>query len=67
LRRRHPRARPEGAFPATQLIILPVVIDDADAAHAELAARGVPVSAVQDLPSGRFVYFADPDGNRVSG
>jgi catechol 2,3-dioxygenase-like lactoylglutathione lyase family enzyme len=42
---------------------LQAVIADADAAHAELAARGVPVSDVHDLAWGRFVYFADPDGN----
>ncbi len=40
-----------------------VVIASADQAHAELAARGVPVSEVADLEWGRFVYFADPDGN----
>lgn len=40
-----------------------MVIPDADAAHAELAARGVPVSDVVTLAWGRFVYFADPDGN----
>ncbi|HEX4733154.1 MAG TPA: glyoxalase superfamily protein [Thermoleophilaceae bacterium] len=43
---------------------LQIVIDDADAAHAELKSRGVEVSEVQDLPWGRFVYFSDPDGNR---
>ena len=43
---------------------LQLVVDDADAAHDELAGRGVPVSDVEDLPWGRFVYFADPDGNR---
>ena len=42
---------------------LQIVVDDADAAHAELSSRGVPVSEVQDLAWGRFVYFADPDGN----
>jgi catechol 2,3-dioxygenase-like lactoylglutathione lyase family enzyme len=42
---------------------LQIVVDDADAAHAELKARGVEVSDVQDLPWGRFVFFADPDGN----
>ncbi|MBC2643796.1 MULTISPECIES: glyoxalase superfamily protein [unclassified Rhodococcus (in: high G+C Gram-positive bacteria)] len=42
---------------------LQIVVDDADAAHAELSGRGVPVSEVQDLAWGRFVYFADPDGN----
>jgi catechol 2,3-dioxygenase-like lactoylglutathione lyase family enzyme len=42
---------------------LQMVIDDADKAHVELADRGVGVSEVEDLPWGRFVYFADPDGN----
>ena len=45
---------------------LQLVIDDADAAHAELSGRGVDVSDVQDLPWGRFVFFSDPDGNRWS-
>jgi len=43
---------------------LQVVVDDADTAHAELSARGVDVSEVQEFPWGRFVFFADPDGNR---
>ena len=43
-----------------------IVVDDADAAHQELAGRGVEVSAVDDQSWGRFVYFADPDGNRWS-
>jgi catechol 2,3-dioxygenase-like lactoylglutathione lyase family enzyme len=43
-----------------------MVIADADAAHAELVGRGVEVSDVKDLPWGRFVYFADPDGNSWS-
>jgi catechol 2,3-dioxygenase-like lactoylglutathione lyase family enzyme len=42
---------------------LQLVIDDADAARAELAERGVEVSEVQDFPWGRFVFFSDPDGN----
>jgi catechol 2,3-dioxygenase-like lactoylglutathione lyase family enzyme len=42
---------------------LQAVIDDADAVHAELSARGVAVQEVQELPWGRFVFFADPDGN----
>jgi len=45
---------------------LQVVVDDADAARAELAGRGVQVSDVQDFPWGRFVFFADPDGNEWS-
>jgi uncharacterized glyoxalase superfamily protein PhnB len=40
-----------------------VVVDDADAAHADLSSVGVPVTEVDDQPWGRFVYFADPDGN----
>ena len=40
------------------------VVADADAAHAELVARGVEASDVQDMPWGRFVFFNDPDGNR---
>jgi predicted enzyme related to lactoylglutathione lyase len=40
-----------------------LVIDDADAARADLAERGVDVSEVQDFPWGRFVFFKDPDGN----
>jgi predicted enzyme related to lactoylglutathione lyase len=43
---------------------LQMVVDDIEAAHAHLAGRGVEVSEVQDFPWGRFVFFADPDGNR---
>lgn len=43
-----------------------VVVDDADAARADLTGRSVQVSDVQEMPWGRFVYFADPDGNRWS-
>jgi len=42
------------------------VIADADAAHAELTERGIEVSPVDEQPWGRFVYFADPDGNKWS-
>ena len=41
-----------------------VVVDDADAARAELVAKGVEASEVEDDPWGRFTFFADPDGNR---
>jgi catechol 2,3-dioxygenase-like lactoylglutathione lyase family enzyme len=40
-----------------------VVVGDAAAAREELASRGVEVSALDDQPWGKFVYFADPDGN----
>ena len=43
---------------------LQMVVDDADAARDELAARGVDVSDVQVFPWGSFVFFSDPDGNR---
>ena len=41
-----------------------MVVADVEAARSELAGRGVDVSDVQDFPWGRFVFFADPDGNR---
>ena len=47
---------------ATQMI--QVVVDDADAALAYLKDRGVAADGVEELPWGRFVRFADPDGNR---
>ena len=40
-----------------------IVVDDIEAAHSELAGRGVQLSDVQDFPWGRFVFFQDPDGN----
>ncbi|HEY8001780.1 MAG TPA: VOC family protein [Solirubrobacterales bacterium] len=40
-----------------------MVVDDIEAAHAELAGRGVEVSDVQTFPWGAFVFFSDPDGN----
>lgn len=43
---------------------LQLVVDDAEAARAQLVERGVEASDVQDFPWGRFVFFADPDGNR---
>jgi predicted enzyme related to lactoylglutathione lyase len=43
---------------------LQLVVSDIEAAHRALSARGVDVSGVQDFPWGRFVFFADPDGNR---
>jgi predicted enzyme related to lactoylglutathione lyase len=43
-----------------------LVVPDADQAHAELLERGATVGEVQALPWGRFVFFADPDGNRWS-
>ena len=45
---------------------LQLVVDSAEAARSELAARGVDAGEVQDFPWGRFVFFSDPDGNRWS-
>ena len=42
---------------------LQMVVEDIEAARAELAGRGAEVSEVQDFPWGRFVFFEDPDGN----
>jgi len=42
---------------------LQVVVDEIEAARADLAGRGVEVSEIQDFPWGRFVFFSDPDGN----
>jgi catechol 2,3-dioxygenase-like lactoylglutathione lyase family enzyme len=42
---------------------LQMVVADADAVRAELAERGIEVSDVDELQWGRFVFFADPDGN----
>jgi len=42
---------------------LQIVVDDIQAAHDELAGRGVEVSEVQSFPWGDFVFFSDPDGN----
>ncbi len=41
-----------------------VVVSDIEVAHADLVRGGVQVSPIQDLDWGRFVFFADPDGNR---
>ncbi len=40
-----------------------MVVEDAQAARADLARRGVAVSDVEVMEWGSFVYFSDPDGN----
>jgi predicted enzyme related to lactoylglutathione lyase len=42
---------------------LQLVVDDVEAARAELLERGVEVGEIQDFPWGSFVFFSDPDGN----
>jgi catechol 2,3-dioxygenase-like lactoylglutathione lyase family enzyme len=46
---------------------LQLIVTDIDAARAELSGRGVEVSEVQQLDprdGGKFMFFADPDGNQ---
>jgi len=45
---------------------LQLVVDDIEAARAELVERGVEVGDVQEFPWGSFVFFSDPDGNSWS-
>jgi catechol 2,3-dioxygenase-like lactoylglutathione lyase family enzyme len=45
---------------------LQLVVESAAEAREALAARGVEVSEVQEFPWGKFVFFADPDGNKWS-
>ena len=47
---------------------LQLVVEDIDAAQAELAGRGVEITEVQQLgpegaPGSRFAFFSVPDGN----
>jgi catechol 2,3-dioxygenase-like lactoylglutathione lyase family enzyme len=50
--------KPPGSVGGLQL-----VVEDIEAAHAELAGRGVAVSEIQDFAWGSFVFFQGPDGN----
>lgn len=49
---------PPGSMKGLQL-----VVDDIDAAHKELQARGIEVSEPFAAPGGKFMFFSDPDGN----
>lgn len=40
-----------------------IVVPDADAAREQLTTAGVNASEIDEQDWGRFVYFADPDGN----
>ena len=42
---------------------LQLVVDDIQAARADLVGRGLEVSDVQDFDWGSFVFFNDADGN----
>ena len=59
---------PAGAGPVARPS-LQLVVTDIEAARAELAAKGVEVSGVQTMDprdGGKFVFFADPDGNNLA-
>lgn len=43
--------------------LLQMVVEDVAAVREALAARGVPVSDIDVMPWGSFVFFSDPDGN----
>ena len=43
---------------------LQIVVDDIEAARAQLLENGVDIGPVDVQPWGHFLYFADPDGNR---
>jgi predicted enzyme related to lactoylglutathione lyase len=45
---------------------LQLVVEDIAVAQRELRERGVDPGEVQDFPWGRFLFFADPDGNAWS-
>ena len=53
---------PRGSVKALHL-----VVNDIEAARAELASRGVEIGPVQDVGGGvRYAGFADPDGNTLT-
>lgn len=52
---------PPGSLKGLQL-----VVPDIEAARDELGGRGLDVGDVQEFAWGRFVFFADPDGNAWS-
>jgi len=52
-----------GDMPPGSVQGLQLVVSDIHDARAELVARGVEVSEVQEFDWGSFVFFKDPDGN----
>lgn len=53
-----------GTLAPGSLDVVQVVVADADAALTQLREAGVDARGVDEQPWGRFVTFADPDGNR---
>ena len=45
---------------------LQVVVSDIEAAQTFFTDRGLDIGEIDVLPWGRFLYFADPDGNKWS-
>ncbi|MFE4498979.1 glyoxalase superfamily protein [Rhodococcus sp. NPDC056743] len=41
-----------------------VVVKDIEEAEGEFKSRGIDISPIDDQAWGRFIYFADPDGNK---
>lgn len=41
-----------------------VVVKDIEEAEREFKSRGIDISPIDDQAWGRFLYFADPDGNK---
>jgi len=63
-----PVQAPPGAGPVARPS-LQLVVTDIDAARAELTAKGIEVSDVQTMDprdGGKFIFFADPDGNNLA-
>ena len=57
---------PDSGMAPGSLRAIQVVVSSADDARDDLIARGVECSEVDEQPWGRFVHFADPDGNTWS-
>ena len=53
-----------GTIEPGALDVIQAVIPDADEALAQLQAAGIDAQGVDEQAWGRFVTFADPDGNR---
>ena len=51
------------AMPPGALQGLVLHVDDIDAAHADLAGKGLEIGKIDPQPWGRFAAFKDPDGN----
>ena len=46
-----------------RVLNLHLVVDDIEAARAQLAGRDVDVSEVNDMGGVKYAFFSDPDGN----